>query len=465
MANIQPRYDKNGKLISYSIRVFRGRDAEGKQLKPWTMTYEVSPNQKEDAAYKKALAEAAKFEEKCKSGLIGDSRIRFDVYCNYVFDLKEKNKQIKPSTLVRYKELTKRTFAEIGHIKLKDLRTNQLNDFYLKLAEPGVKKTVSKAIANVDLPAVLKDKKISRIKIATETKLAPSTVNAAFRGESVSVESADKICKYLDLKLDKTFLVASECARLSAKTIQEYHRMISSVLEEAVREQLIPFNPASKATLPKVEKKKPNYFQPEQLQAIIEALDDEPIEWKALTHLLIASGIRRGECLGLKWSCVDSDNNRIYIDNNVVYDPKHGTYESTTKTETAVRWLNLPPYTIDILEEWKKEQKKRKKKAGNYYNDQDFVFTRDNGNPLHPDSVTDWLAKFSIRKKLPHINPHAFRHSQASILAAAGVSDVTLAGRLGHSSASFTKTQYAHWFEDADKTSADIITTALKKRA
>ena len=54
MANIQERRDKNGKLISYSIRVFRGRDAEGKQLKPWTATFDVSPTWKEESARKKS---------------------------------------------------------------------------------------------------------------------------------------------------------------------------------------------------------------------------------------------------------------------------------------------------------------------------------------------------------------------------------------------------------------------------
>ena len=102
-------------------------------------------------------------------------------------------------------------------------------------------------------------------------------------------------------------------------------------------------------------------------------------------------------------------------------------------------------------------------KAGRYYNDQRFVFTKDNSDPMHPDSVTDWFNKFSKRHNLPNINPHAFRHTQASILASANVSDVTLAGRLGHSSAAFTKKQYAHMFEDADKTSADIIANAIGK--
>lgn len=463
MANIQERRDKDGKLISYSIRIFRGRDANGNQLKPWTTTFEVKPTWKEDAARKKAETFAAQFEKDCKSGLATDTRLRFDEYCNYVFDLKEKNRQIKPSTLVRYKELTERTFPEIGHIKLRDLRTDQLNAFYMKLGEKGVKKTVNKAVSVADLPAVLKAKKISRQKIAAETGMAASTVNAAVRGESVSETNARKICEYLGLKFEKTFLVSIENATLSAKTITEYHRMISSVLEQAVKEQLIPFNPASRATLPKVERKTPNFFQPDQLADIMSALDSEPLKWKALTNLLIASGCRRGEALGLKWEKVDFDNNRVYIDNNVVYTAEHGVYESTTKTEQAVRWLNLPQFTMDVLSEWQKKQAAHIKKAGRYYNDQGFVFTKDNGDPMHPDSVTDWFNKFSERHNLPHINPHAFRHTQASILASANVSDVTLAGRLGHSSAAFTKKQYAHMFEDADKTSADIIANAIGK--
>lgn len=465
MANIQERRDKSGKLISYSIRVFRGRGADGKQLKPWTATFDVSPTWTEKSARKKAETFAAQFERDCKAGVATDTRLRFDEYTRYVFDLKEKNKQLKPSTLVRYEELSERAFAELGHVKLKDIRADMLNAFYLKLGKKGVKKTVNKAVAVADLPAVLKDKKISRMKIAAETGLAPSTVNAAVRGDSVSEETARKVCDYLGLKLEKTFLVSSENAALSAKTILEYHRMISSVLEQAVKEQLIPFNPAAKATLPKVEKKTPNYFQPQQVDDILTALESEPLKWRALTHLLIASGCRRGEALGLKWDSVDFSNNRVHIENNVVYDPEHGVYEGSTKTETAVRWLNLPAFTMDILREWRKEQLKHITAVGDYYNNQNFVFARDDGGAMHPDSVTDWMNKFSKRHGLPHINPHAFRHTQASILASANVSDVTLAGRLGHSNAAFTKKQYAHMFEDADKTSADIIANAFQKRA
>ena len=87
MANLQERRDKSGKLISYSIRVHRGRGADGKQLKPWTATFDVSPTWTEKSARKKAEAFAATFEKECREGVTSDSRLRFEEYCNYVIGL------------------------------------------------------------------------------------------------------------------------------------------------------------------------------------------------------------------------------------------------------------------------------------------------------------------------------------------------------------------------------------------
>jgi len=89
MANIQERRNKDGKLISYSIRVHRGRGPDGKQLKPWTATFEVSPTWTEKSARKKAEAFAATFEKECREGVTSDSRQTFQSYCDYVLELKE----------------------------------------------------------------------------------------------------------------------------------------------------------------------------------------------------------------------------------------------------------------------------------------------------------------------------------------------------------------------------------------
>ena len=139
MANIQERRDKSGKLISYSIRVFRGRGADGKQLKPFTATFDVSPTWAEKSARKKAEAFAATFEKQCKEGTATDTRQTFASYCDYVIDLKSQ-RGVKHSTTVRYRELTTRIYPAIGHIKLKDLRVDHLNTLYTDLSKNGTRK-------------------------------------------------------------------------------------------------------------------------------------------------------------------------------------------------------------------------------------------------------------------------------------------------------------------------------------
>ena len=139
MANIQERRDKAGKLISYSIRVHRGRGSDGKQLKPWTATFEVSPTWTEKSARKKAEAFAATFEKECREGVTSDSRQKFAAYCDYVIGLKEQ-RGVKHSTIVRYKELTGRIYPQIGHIKLRELRADHLNDLYTLLGQEGQNK-------------------------------------------------------------------------------------------------------------------------------------------------------------------------------------------------------------------------------------------------------------------------------------------------------------------------------------
>ena len=82
-------------------------------------------------------------------------------------------------------------------------------------------------------------------------------------------------------------------------------------MEQAVKEGLIPFNLAQRADKPKMQEHEVNYFQPEQIQAIREALENEPLKWRVLVHLLLITGARRGEILGLKWDKVDFENKQL----------------------------------------------------------------------------------------------------------------------------------------------------------
>jgi len=463
MANIQPRYSKEGKLISYSIRVHRGRGPDGKQLKPWTTTFEVSPTWTEKSARKKAEAFAATFEKECREGITSDSRLKFSEYCDYCIELKEQ-RGAKHSTIVRYRELTGRIYPAIGHIKLKDLRADHLNSLYTDLGKEGAGKRSVHATARADLAALLKDKGLTRSKLAELTGVHLRTVYDAIKGKQVSLEAATAIAALLGVKVERAFAVEECTHTLSAKTVLEHHRLISTVLDQAAKEGLVPFNVASKATLPKVQRHEVNYFQPEEVVAIRDALELEPIKWRTLTHLFLITGARRGEILGLKWSKVDFEGNKIHICNNVLYSADRGIYEDSPKTATSNRFITLPLETMNLLRKYRAWQNEERLRLGEYYQYQGFVFAQDNGNPMHPDSVTDWMNKFSKRHSLPHINPHAFRHTMASMLYFNGVDSVSISKRLGHAQVSTTANIYAHVMEEADQRSADILADVFLKQ-
>ena len=396
MANIQERRDKTGKLISYSIRVHRGRDADGRQLKPWTATFDVAPTWTEKSARKKAEAFAATFEKECREGTTSDSRLKFSEYCDYVIELKEQ-RGAKHSTIVLYRGLTSRIYPAIGHLKLKDIRADHLNTFYTSLAQSGQNKRTG--------------------------------------------------------------------GGLSAKSILEHHRLISTVLDQAEKESLVPFNVAGKATLPKLERREVTYFQPEQVEAIRDALELEPIKWQTLVHMLLITGARRGEILGLKWDKGDFEGSKIHICNNVLYSADRGIYEDSPKTATSNRYVTLPLETMKLLRKYRVWQNEERLRLVEYYQDQGFVFAQENGKPMHPDSVTTWLDRFSKRHNLPHINPHAFRHTMASMLYFNGVDSVSISKRLGHAQVSTTANIYAHIMEEADQRNADILADVFLKKA
>ena len=93
----------------------------------------------------------------------------------------------------------------------------------------------------------------------------------------------------------------------------------------------------------------------------------------------------------------------------LLYTKAKGVYVGPPKTGRP-RAVCLAPETIAVLKKWKTEQLRTKILHGNIWQDTGFVFTKDDGTVMHPDSITDWLNKFSEANDLPHIHPHAFRH-------------------------------------------------------
>lgn len=461
MAHIEKIEGKRG--TTYRFIVSGGFDTNGKRIyhkKTWKPPEGMTARQIEKAVQRAAVD----FERSIEQGYVADDRQTFAEYAEYVLSLKERT-GVRATTLDRYRELLERINAAIGHIKLADLRPQHLNSFYKNLSEPGIRVGCGSATAKIDLAKWLKENKKSRASIAEAAGISAATMGVAVKGEPIREDKAEAIARAMGKKVAEVFRVEQNTAPLSDKTILEHHRLISTILAQAEKEMLVPYNAAAKATPPKVEKRDPNYFQPEEIAAILEALETEPLKWQLITHLMIVTGCRRGEIMGLQWEKVDFDNNRVKIDKALVSTKSKGTYLGNTKT-SDIRYLTLPAETMNLLRQHKREQLRLQLANGDRWQSTGFVFTADDGSSMNPDSITGWLHDFSRRHNLPHINPHAFRHTVASVLLANGTDIVTVSKQLGHASVNTTENFYSHIIEENKaKASECIADVLLRKKA
>ena len=122
---------------------------------------------------------------------------------------------------------------------------------------------------------------------------------------------------------------------------------------------------------------------------------------------------------------------------------------------------------MTLLKEYRKYWMELRLMNGDRWQGTDYVFVRDDGQVIHPDSITAYLRDFSAKHpELPHIHPHAFRHTVASVLISSGQDIVTVSRRLGHSRVSTTTDVYAHLIAEADADASEVIAdTLLRRRA
>lgn len=459
MATIEKFSGKNGD--TYRITVYQGNDCTGKRIRH-RMNFKPTPGMTAKQTEKAVQRAAADFERSIEQGYALDNKQTFAQYAEYVVKLKERTGK-KPKTIDRYRELLNRINQAIGHLKLADIRPQHLNKFYENLSEPGIRMDRGSATVKIDLVQWMKKNKSSRAAIAEAAGISASTVGLAARGEAISEEKAAAIAKAMGKKTEDIFKVERNTDPLSDKTILEYHRLISTILAQAEKEMLVPYNAAAKATPPQAKKKDPNYFQPETVSAILEALESEPLKWRLITHLMLVTGCRRGEVMGLKWEKVDFETGKVKIDRELISTKSKGVYEDSTKT-SDMRILTLPKETMQLLKQHKHDQLRLQIANGDRWINTGYVFTQDNGDRMNPDSPTGWLKDFADRHGLPHINPHAFRHTVASVLLANGTDIVTVSKQLGHANVTTTENFYSHIIEENKAKAAECIADVLLRK-
>jgi integrase len=248
---------------------------------------------------------------------------------------------------------------------------------------------------------------------------------------------------------------------LSARTVGHAHRVLHRALERAVKNETLSRNVASAVSPPKVEAREIEIVTGEQIASVLSKLEGH--ELYPIVALALATGMRRGELLALRWEDVDLDNATLKVERSLE-ESDRGLRFKAPKTKHGRRPIPLPPTAIEVLRVHRLRQLERRVAMGKGKPEPGaLVFSTLEGDPLSPDDLSrDWW-RLTLTHSLPRVSFHSLRHTHASALIASGLDVLTISRRLGHGSPVVTLGVYGHMFRDTGRAAADAIEAVFKK--
>jgi integrase len=233
---------------------------------------------------------------------------------------------------------------------------------------------------------------------------------------------------------------------LSPTTVIYFHSVLHNALDTAVKWGLVPRNVCDLTSPPRKERFEIQPLSAEQVQQFLLAVRGH--KWETLFTLALATGMRQGELLGLKWQDITFSRGTLQVRrilSRVMSERAVREFvEADPKTEQSLRSIPLAPFALSALREHRARQLEDKVKAGPAWQEHDYVFCTLTGTHLRPNHVYDEFKKILKRAALPAIRFHDLRHSTATLLFGLGVHAKVVQEMLGHTQISMTMDIYAH---------------------
>ncbi len=439
---------------SYQIRVYTGYGTDGKQkelTKTWTPPYGMSQKQSD----KEAAFQATLFEQQIQTGITANPKTKLTDFANYwmtVYAIPN----LKAKTVTRYKGLMVRINANLGHISLNKIHPGTLLEFYKQLAAEQPENVTYRCVT--DFKELLKQHKQTQASLSQQTGVSIGTLYNIIRGRNTSLATAQAICTALSIPFETLFVPENPERHLADQTVRHYHRLLSNILNSAVSWGFLTYSPCTRISLPELAEPEISYLDDIQANQLLKLLSSEPCIYYRPICLLLFTGLRRGELLGLEWKDIDFKKKTMHISRTSQYLPGKGIYTETTKTTSSNRFVCISDLVVSILQKqllWQQQQYARNPKS---WVNSGRVVTSENGAPMHPDRLTRWFGKYiKNHPEVPPIHLHSLRHTYATLLLADNVPITAVAAQLGHSNVGTTERFYAHNIQSAQILAAQKI--------
>ena len=248
---------------------------------------------------------------------------------------------------------------------------------------------------------------------------------------------------------------------MAAKSVRNVHGILTKCLSTAVQVGYLRDNPASRVTLPKVEKKEIRPLSDEQVKAFLTVSAGD--EYEIILKTILFTGLREAEATGLTWDCIDFKAGTIKVCKQLQKRPQQdGGFTFAPLKSNKTRIIKPAPFVLSLLERRRREQVEQRFRAGELWtgwsNAEErktaLVFTTATGGNLSPQTVYNHYKKLARKIGAPDSRVHDLRHTFAVLSLQNGDDVKTVQGNLGHATAAFTLDVYGHVSERMKEDSA-----------
>ena len=258
-------------------------------------------------------------------------------------------------------------------------------------------------------------------------------ITAYFAGCNMQKITPAEIQKFIiHLRTEKGF---------SPRNVHHHYRTLNMIFAYAVRQDVLLKNPMDKVDPPKLVRKEIDALSQEQAADFFKEIHECPLDFRCLLTLLVTTGLRRGECMGLQWRDIDEQSLLLRVQRNVIYTTKTGIVVNTPKTAKSRRPIPIMESTLRLLLMLKHQ---RRRECPGVDIEDSFIFHGEKGiyEPKDPNAVTRRVKRFMAAHGLPDLSPHDLRHSCATLLLGSGADIKSVQEILGHTNANTTLNFY-----------------------